>query len=65
MDDAVHENKTEFIVFSSKQSVKKTRDFCPKVGSSYIQSGESVRNLGIFLDNTLKMDKQVNAICKS
>ena len=61
----LNQNKTELTVFSSKQSTNKIRKLRLKVGSSYIESASSVRNLGIILDNTLEMEKQVNAICKS
>ena len=57
-------DKTKFIIFSSKQLVKKTENLCIKVGSSYINSSMSVRNLGIIFDTTLGMEKQVNSICK-
>ena len=36
-----------------------------KVGSSYIHSSMSVRNLGSILDNTLRTEKHVYSICKS
>ena len=36
-----------------------------KVGYSYINYSMSVRNLLLILDNTLGMEKQMNAICKS
>ena len=55
----------EFIVFSSRQYVKKTENLRIKVGSSYINSSISVRNLVLILDNTLGTEKQVNSICKS
>ena len=58
------QDKTELIVFSSKQSVKKTENFHLQVGSSYKESANLVRNLDIILDNALEMKKQVNAIYK-
>jgi len=61
----LNKDKTEFIVFSPKQRVNKTENLCINVGSSYINSAMSVRNLGLILDNTLGMEKQVNYICKS
>jgi len=61
----LNKDKTKLIVFSSKQHVKKTDNLRIKVGSSYINSSMSVRNLGLILDNTLGMEKQVNSICKS
>jgi len=62
----LNKDKTKFIVFSSKQHVKITENLCIKVGSSYVNSSMSVRNLGLILDNnTLVMENQVNSICKS
>ena len=61
----LNKDKTKFIVFSSKQHVKKTENLHIKVGSSYINYSMSVRNLGLILDNILGMEKQVNSICKS
>jgi len=60
----LNKDKTEFIVFSSKQHVKKTENLPINLGSSYINSSMSVRNLGLILDNILGMEKQVNSICK-
>jgi len=61
----LNKDKTEFFVFSSKQHVKKTENLRITVGSRYINSFISVRNLGLTLDNTLGMEKQVNFIYKS
>jgi len=61
----LNKDKIQFIGFSSKQHVKKTENLRIKVGSSYINVFMSVRNLGLMLDNTLGMEKQVNYICKS
>ena len=33
-----------------------------KVSSSYVESAKLVRSLGVISDNTLKMEKQINAI---
>ena len=61
----LNKDKSEFIVFLSKQHVRKTMNLRIKVGSSYIHSSTSVENLGIISDNTLAKEKQVNYICKS
>jgi len=60
-----NKDNTEFIVFSSKQHLKKTDNLCIKVGSSYTNYSMSVRNLGLISDNTLGMEKHVNYIYKS
>jgi len=49
----LNKDKTECIVFSSKEHVKKTDNLHIKVGSSSINSSMAVRNLGFILDNTL------------
>ena len=59
----LNKDKTEFIVFTSKQHVKETENLRARVGSRYIYYSMSVRNLGLILDNTLVMAKQVNNIC--
>ena len=61
----LNRDKTEPIVFTSKQHVKKTENLRIKIGSSYINSSMFVRILGLILDNTLGMEEQVNSICKS
>jgi len=49
----LNQDKTEFIVFSSKQYVKKIENPHITVGSSFINYSITVRNLGMILDNTL------------
>ena len=44
----LNKDKAEFIVFSSKQQVKKTKNLGIKVGSSYINSSVYVRYLGFY-----------------
>jgi len=61
----LNRDKTEFIIFSSKQHVNNTENLYINVGSSYINYSISVRDLGLILDNTLGMEKQVNYIYKS
>jgi len=61
----LNKDNKKFIVFSSKQHVKKSEDLSIKVGSSDINYSMSEINLGLILDNTLGMEKQVNTICKS
>ena len=54
----MNKDKTEFIVFSSKQHVKKTDNLRIKVGSNYINSSMSVTNLLLILANTLGMKRR-------
>ena len=57
----LNKDKTGFIVFSSKQHTKKTENLPIQIQSSYINYSLSVRNIGLILDNTLGMKKQVNS----
>jgi len=45
-------------VFSSRQHVKKSEKLRIKVGFSYINYSMSLRNLGLILDNTTRVEKQ-------
>ena len=54
-------SKAEFTVFFSKEHMKKTENLHIKIGSSYIKASASVRSLGIILDSTLGMEKQVKS----
>ena len=60
----LNDSKTEFIVFGSKKNLAeiKTQSMC--LGESHVPSHPSVKNIGVHLDETLKMDKQVAATCK-
>jgi len=44
-----NKDKTECIVFSFKQYVKKTENLCIKVGSSYIYSSVSVKESRAYI----------------
>ena len=57
--------KTEHVVFSSKQQVKKTDNLRIKVGCHYKRVSASVRSLGVILDSTLTTKKQVYSICRT
>ena len=61
----LNKDKVQFIVFSSKQHVKKNENLHIKVGSSYIYPSMSERHLGLTLANMLELEKQVNSLCKS
>ena len=68
MDEQQHEHlnkdKTELIVFSSKQHVKKAANHLANVGSSYIMFSILVRYLGLILDNTGSRRLTTYATCE-
>ena len=61
----LNKDMTQKKCFLIQATYKKAENLCIKVGSSYINSSMSVRNLGFILDVTLGMEKQMNSIYKS
>lgn len=61
----INQEKTEFITFTSRTSSLDSDNMQVQVGSSCVQAVKSVKNLGVHLDHTLTMEKQVNMVVKS
>ena len=63
----LNDDKTEFLIFSSKHSFNKIdKNVCKlKIGQSDIECAESARNLGVIFDRFMTMERFVNAKCKS
>ncbi|XP_046578768.1 uncharacterized protein LOC124286436 [Haliotis rubra] len=61
----VNQEKTEFIIVSSKNPKVDTSDMQVQVGDSSVKSADTVKNLGVHFDHKLTMERQVNAIAKS
>ena len=57
-------NKTELITIGSKSKLKQGSTNSIVFQDCEIQFYESVRNLGVFLDESLSMKMQVNQLCK-
>ena len=59
--------KTEFIIIGQKLKVSTLRTFAKviSVGGSAIQSTLKVKNLGVYIDEHLKMTDHVSHICKT
>ena len=58
--------KTEAIAFGTRQQLaKRATDTDLKIGDASVAIVESVKPLGVILDSTLSMDKQVNALVKA
>ena len=58
-------DKTEVIVFSSKAKLNNMRHFELTIGNDTIQPSTCVKNLGVYLDSALTMEKQVSAVAKA
>ena len=61
----LNQEKSELIVFSSKHRIRRVNDLSLTIGGRLLHAVQSVRKLGVIMDSSLTMEKQVNAISKS
>ena len=61
----LNKDKTEFILFSNSIHRNKMLVNPITVSESNISSSKYVRNLGVYLDQEISREKQVNQLCKS
>ena len=65
MDDKLNDDKTEFIIFSTRNSVGTFFGKKLTFGDTTVEAGSKVRNLGVIFDQTMSMQQQVNTTAKS
>ena len=58
-------NKTEFVIFSTRQQLKKVTDVWVCIGNTEVVPDESIRNLGFFMDKLLKNINHVSKLTSS
>ena len=61
----VNEAKTEFLVVGSKSNRMKADVTQLRVGQSTVDTSETVRNLGVNIDETLSLEQQIKDVVKS
>ena len=61
----LNDDKTEFLVITSKHNQSKYCTDSLQIATSMIQPTASARNLGIVFDNILSMDNHIKNVCKS
>ena len=61
----LNDDKTELLIASSKHVQTKIQNRNIQIGSAVINALSHVRNLGVFLDSTMSMDKHVKKVCQS
>ena len=59
----MNNDKTEFILFGSRQQLRKTHTTILDVNSVFIDRSDCVRYLGADLDERLSMKNMINRIC--
>jgi hypothetical protein len=57
-------DKTEFIIIGSSHNLQQMDFRSINVDESAIINADRVKNLGVIFDNSMKMDQQVNEMCK-
>ena len=58
----LNEDKTEFIVFGTRQQLEKVDTIAVKIGTETITPTDMVHNLGYFMDKHLKNSQHINKI---
>lgn len=61
----LNDDKTEFIIITSKYHQSKPTTDCLQIASANIHVSPNARNLGIVFDKTLSMEDQIKNMCKS
>ena len=60
----MNDDKTEFIIFSSRQLAKKIDTDCLNMNGTIIQKSEVIRYLGIWLDSQLNFKHHITMKCR-
>ena len=61
----LNDEKTEFLIMTSKFHQHKIYDHQIKLDTASISASEIARNLGIIFDKNLCMEEQIRRICQS
>ena len=61
----LNQDKTELILFTPKSRVKEFSNCHLSFDGTIVSNASVVKNLGVYFDRTLSMEKQVNAVTKS
>ena len=59
----LNDEKTEFLIMTSKYQQHKIQDHSINIGTTTIHASKSARNLGIVFDDNLCMDQHVKCVC--
>ena len=61
----MNDDKTEFVVFGTPSALKEVKTSSIQIGDNVTQLSSCVRNIGAYNDSILKMNDQVQYVCKS
>ena len=61
----LNDDKTEVIMFGSRHQLSNIKTLSVKIGETEITPSPIVKNLGVYIDSQLTMDKHVNHVCRT
>ena len=61
----LNDEKTEAMLVGSRQAINLTEAESIQIGGKNILLNPHVKNLGVFLDNTLSMEQHISHLCRS
>jgi len=61
----LNDSKTDFMIVGCAHNLKNIQTTHITIGEDQVQPSQSVKNIGAIFDKQLKMDAQVNLICRS
>ena len=61
----LNDSKTDFMILGSAHRLNNINTTHIKIGDDLVKPSTTVKNIGATLDPQLKMDKQINMVCKS
>ncbi len=61
----INADKTEVIIFTSQRNEKHVETITVDIGEETIKPSKCVRNLGVFLDSNMTMEKHISSVCRS
>jgi hypothetical protein len=61
----LNDDKTEFIMFGTRQNLKMVGNTSISIGSDVVENNHKVRNLGVMFDSELRGISHVNKLCSS
>ena len=61
----INDTKTEVMVIGSRQQLTKVNINGIKIGNDVIKPVRSLRNLGVIMDENMRMDRHIGKVCKT
>lgn len=60
----LNSNKTEFLIFATKETNRRVPTCTLRIGDSTIKRSDSAKNIGVHMDSSLTCEQHVNHVCR-